>query len=116
MHEASGVELKLVGDRQGVGRGIRFPGGIKTPRVEGVPWGGKTSGLNPEGNRGPGGDGQGRGVDKKSSATQDIEVAMTAQMIRMNVGRQGKEAQPRPQQDRVASATRGVDEYQEASM
>ena len=56
-------------DRQKVGRGMKLPGGPKTPGVEGLTQGDKKSGVTSEGDGVPGGDDPGRGGDKNSPAT-----------------------------------------------
>ena len=50
VHEAYGV-LKTLGEDEGYGvvRGHELPGGPKTPRVEGTPWGVKPCGVTPKG-------------------------------------------------------------------
>ena len=61
IHEAYGVK-KILGGHKGhrvVGE-LKLPGGPKSPRVEGTPWGGKPYGLTPNGNRVLGGDRQGQ--------------------------------------------------------
>ena len=45
-------------------RQIELPGVEKIPRVEIPPWGGKTIGMPPDGDKVPIGDGRGRGGDK----------------------------------------------------
>ena len=64
------------GDGQGVGGGIKFPGGLETTGVEGMTWGYETWGVTPEGNGVTGGDGEGQGGDKNSAATQAAAAEM----------------------------------------
>ena len=61
--EAYGVAENPGGDCQGVGGGAELPQGIGTPRVEALPRGDKTSGLDTVGDGVTGGAGRGRGGD-----------------------------------------------------
>ena len=95
-HNTSGLEINLVGYHQGVGGGIKLPGGTKTPVVERYPQGEETSGVTPKGDRFPGGDGLGRAGDENSPATQRTKGAKTAPGMSMDASRHGTAAQPRP--------------------
>ena len=68
--EAYGVAEKPRGDCQGVGGGVELLQGIDTPGVDVFYWGDKTPGVDTEGNRETGEDGQGRGGDGNSPTTR----------------------------------------------
>ena len=71
--KAYGVAKNPRGNRQGVGGGVDSPRGTNIPRVEEFPWRDEIYGVNLKGDRVWGEDGQGRGGDTKSLATQDTK-------------------------------------------
>ena len=57
-----------------MGGGVELPRGIDTSRVEALPGGDETSGVNPEGDGVPGAGGRGRAEDGNSPTTRDTEA------------------------------------------